>query len=675
MKEILIPLNFTPNPVVYDTEQSFSTADASSAVLAFSTAEPLSGVVASLTIKNISQNANLTTVLIDRIEVSTSPFRYTFVKPLATGDYYGEIILKRNLEAIGSAQFTFGVNSSLSAEVLPHLIQAYSLDDLVEQVEAEVNSLKNAYNVNVESAEARITTKETLITGKENIRALNETQRKANELTRIAQELSRVAAEGDRQETFTTLVDTAVIEQVVVQEVAEKYIEIEATQASRLLSAEQQLADIRYNELHVGVNQPFATIGAAIAYWTTTLLKARTTIYVHPGQYKEKFELDEANISIIGYDKKNTRIWYDLGAYGNEPVRIKGGQVYFANLTVESVFEDIGAATGCYGMHVDRTETTGSSYAASKIIVENCDIISGNHSGVGMGTENDQHVFFINCNVKSSKGAGFLYHSSTINMLNQKLTMINTNCYSVDYFAATFTNPTPNLVGMLIEIINCNFKTDRTESYLIGENQVNYVPSLPLSINSFGNNVKKLNKNWSNQVYQLTADDGSAKTVTDCDTVFSGFFRCDGGTTGLNTPTAQWCSGYAVSYSTSQYVVQYAWTILDGFKMYKRYKTTGAFTPWVLTESPQVTALTDSNGNAINISDLNNATKTGFYQCDGTVTGLNTPTASVYLVETIAYSQATYILQYAWDVLDGFKKYKRSKGTVSWTAWEYIVEA
>ena len=250
MKEILIPLNFTPNPVVYDTEQSFSTADESSAVLAFSTTESLSGVVASLTIKNISQNANLTTVLIDRIEVSTSPFRYTFVKPLASGDYYGEIILKRNLEAIGSAQFTFGVNSSLAAEVLPHLIQAYSLDDLVEKVEAEINNLKAAYNLNVESAEDRISTKETTITGKESIRALNETQRKADELQRKADELQRKADELqrkvdelDRKETFRTLVDSAVIEQVVVQEVAEKYIEIEATQASRLLSAEQQLAE------------------------------------------------------------------------------------------------------------------------------------------------------------------------------------------------------------------------------------------------------------------------------------------------------------------------------------------------------------------------------------------------------------------------------------------------
>ena len=55
MKEILIPLNFTTNPTVYDTLQSFSTSDEASGVLTFTTTADVTGTVASLTIRNASE--------------------------------------------------------------------------------------------------------------------------------------------------------------------------------------------------------------------------------------------------------------------------------------------------------------------------------------------------------------------------------------------------------------------------------------------------------------------------------------------------------------------------------------------------------------------------------------------------------------------------------------------
>ena len=68
MKESLIPLNFTTTPTIYDTKQSFSTSDEASGVLTFTTTADVAGTVASLTIRNASENANRQTVRIERLD-------------------------------------------------------------------------------------------------------------------------------------------------------------------------------------------------------------------------------------------------------------------------------------------------------------------------------------------------------------------------------------------------------------------------------------------------------------------------------------------------------------------------------------------------------------------------------------------------------------------------------
>ena len=244
MKEILIPLNFTTTPTVYDTKQSFSTSDEASGVLTFTTTADVAGTVASLTIRNASENANRQTILIERLDVNRSPFSYTFKNPLPFGQYEGTVLLKKNLTVIASATFLFGVNSSLSAEVLPDLVKAYSLDELVENVETEVSNLKDAYNVTVSETVKGVNKTESSLQAQENVRYLNEHQRKANELERIANENARIAAEVERKDTFDTLVDSAVIEETVAQEVAEKYQEIVSLNAQEMVSFRQQLAEV-----------------------------------------------------------------------------------------------------------------------------------------------------------------------------------------------------------------------------------------------------------------------------------------------------------------------------------------------------------------------------------------------------------------------------------------------
>ena len=243
MKEILIPLNFTTTPTVYDTKQSFSTSDEASGVLTFTTTADVAGTVASLTIRNANENANRQTVLIKRLDVNSSPFSYTLKKPLPFGQYEGTILLKKNLTVIASATFLFGVNSSLAAEVLPDLVKAYALDELVENVETEVSNLKDAFTLTVSETVKGVNKTESTMQLSENVRYLAEESRKVNNLLWKTQAEAHALAEEGRVTEFRNLVDSAVIEQTVAQEVANEFQEIEATYANRLLSTEQQLAD------------------------------------------------------------------------------------------------------------------------------------------------------------------------------------------------------------------------------------------------------------------------------------------------------------------------------------------------------------------------------------------------------------------------------------------------
>ena len=266
MKEILIPLNFTTTPAVYDTKQSFSTSDEASGVLTFTTTADVAGTVASFTIRNASKNANRQTVLIERLDVNSSPFSYALKNPLPFGQYEGTVLLKKNLTVIASASFLFGVNRSLAAEVLPDLVRAYSLDELVENVETEVSNLKDAYTLTVSETVKGVNKTESSLQAQENVRYLNEHQRKANELERISNENARIAAEVARKDTFDTLVDSEVIEQTVVQEVAEKYQEIEALNAPEMVSFRQQLADT-LNKSAITLTHMFADNTARDAYF------------------------------------------------------------------------------------------------------------------------------------------------------------------------------------------------------------------------------------------------------------------------------------------------------------------------------------------------------------------------------------------------------------------------
>ena len=332
MKEILIPLNFTTTPTVYDTLQSFSTSDEASGVLTFTTTADVAGTVASLTIRNASENANRQTILIERLDVNRSPFSYTFKNPLPFGQYEGTVLLKKNLTVIASATFLFGVNSSLSAEVLPDLVKAYALDELVENVETEVSNLKDAYNLTVSETVKSVNKTESSLQAQENVRYLNEHQRKANELERIANENARIAAEVERKDTFDTLVDSEVIEQTVVQEVANEFQQIESTYANRLLSTEQQLAET-LNKSAITLSHMFADNTVRDTYFIANPTELTEQLFIKVGTgYQQR---------LSGSWQASTAIVAEQLSATSQPIVDTGN--YFATDNTNAALQELGA--------------------------------------------------------------------------------------------------------------------------------------------------------------------------------------------------------------------------------------------------------------------------------------------------------------------------------------------
>ena len=332
MKEILIPLNFTTTPVLYDSKQSFSASDESSGVLTFTTTANVTGTVASLTLRNASDNANRQTILVERLDINSSPFSYTIVKPLPFGNYEGDITLKKGVQVIASAVFLFGVNSSLSASVLPKLVEAYSLDALVEEVETEVSNLKDAYTLTVSETVKGVNRTDSTVQASENVRYLNEATRKTNELLRISQEAARVVAEEGRVTEFGNLVDSAVIEQVVTQEVAEKYQEIEATQANRLLSAEQQLAET-LNKSAITLTHMFADNTARDTYFIANPTELTEQLFIKVGTgYQQR---------LSGSWQASTAIVAEQLSATSQPIVDTGN--YFATDNTNAALQELGA--------------------------------------------------------------------------------------------------------------------------------------------------------------------------------------------------------------------------------------------------------------------------------------------------------------------------------------------
>jgi hypothetical protein len=442
--------------------------------------------------------------------------------------------------------------------------------------------------------------------------------------------------------------------------------------------------------LYVGQNQKYKTITDAVNEWKniSTINKQPTIVHIAKGVYKESIRLDgTSNISFIGEGKQFVTWKSTTGYYSDAPLII-GGNVLIKGITFLADHSDNpsytytpysnGSGGASYGLHVDDGTAQGT------VTIEECDLISYQNAGLGSGTRINQSIKIRDTNIYSystypetQTNGGMLYHTASETLqTNQTISLRNVRLYSQnDVPLAIYVNNTD--VSPTFEAINVNLSSGTITS---NASLLSLHPStntLVFTKNNSGNNVEQLNNpssSWQKAI--LTDPAGICQLVTDFNNVRFGYFMGNGGAGCLNTPTAAWYTGFAVTYSATGYTVQYAWDITNGttpFKMYKRYYTNAtngwsAWTPVVEAQSDVTLPYSslDSSGNAGLITDFNSATKSGKYYCNPNA--LNAPGTDAYFIDVISANNS-YKMQYAWKMSDITKKFKRQSISGTWQAW------
>ena len=235
MKIIPIPLSFGLTDTIYETKMGFKTADVNSAVLQFTSDSDPVGCVATLSMKNETDNSNRFSLVLEQMDVKTNPFSYKLGDEIgSSGVWIGEITLKKDLVTVCSQEFRFAIGESLQTSILDVLIQAKSVDEMMVAIQGDVTEHLGKSDESVKQITAYVNGVVSKLLATDNTRTLQERDRVLAELARETDYQSWVLA-------VQTLIDTAVIDNRV-KAIIDEY---QSTYTQLRLSVTQQLAEAK----------------------------------------------------------------------------------------------------------------------------------------------------------------------------------------------------------------------------------------------------------------------------------------------------------------------------------------------------------------------------------------------------------------------------------------------
>ena len=130
--------------------------------------------------------------------------------------------------------------------------------------------------------------------------------------------------------------------------------------------------------------------------------KERVIIYIKKGIYDEKIFIEKSNIALVGEDKDQTKIVYselrknwrenNPDDYGSSVVNIKNKvtDILFSTLTVYNNYGSV------YGDH-DHAFSIRSGEGVTRIIIDNCNILSDGGDTVSLWNKEDGMYYHSNC--------------------------------------------------------------------------------------------------------------------------------------------------------------------------------------------------------------------------------------------------------------------------------------
>lgn len=223
MKIIPIPLSFGLTDTIYETKMGFKTADVNSAVLQFTSDSDPVGSVATLSMKNETDNSNRFSLVLEQMDVTTNPFSYMLGNEIgSSGVWIGEITLNKDLVTVCSQEFRFAIGESLQTSILDVLIQAKSVDEMMVAIQSDVAEHLGKSDTSVKQITAYVNGVVAKLLATDNTRTLQERDRVLAELARETDYQSWVLA-------VQTLIDTLEADVVTLKSKAVKQYGIRRT--------------------------------------------------------------------------------------------------------------------------------------------------------------------------------------------------------------------------------------------------------------------------------------------------------------------------------------------------------------------------------------------------------------------------------------------------------------
>jgi len=223
--------------VPYETHEQFYSTDIGMAYLKFTGTGDYTGCTARLSLINFNDGSKVQRIF--EMDTTTT-FVYTMLETelVHAGRWIGQLAVIKGGTTISDNPFRFKINGPIMSTAL---ISFDNINTFTSQLTTIYDGLNTFLDVVILDESGRADA--------EGLRVVAEGLRVTEEELRVIADALRETKEGLRQSTFdaneitrTGIVNNLVTAETIAQLVAEKYQLIEATQASRLLSVEEQLA-------------------------------------------------------------------------------------------------------------------------------------------------------------------------------------------------------------------------------------------------------------------------------------------------------------------------------------------------------------------------------------------------------------------------------------------------
>ena len=177
-----------------------------------------------------------------------------------------------------------------------------------------------------------------------------------------------------------------------------------------------------------------------------------SVIIINPGTYNESVDVRSTNkvLYLLGINRDKCIITQPVTDYYNPPIEIGAGLV--ENLSfVTSGYETVPGGSNAYCAHIDYAQEANNS-----LQFKNCYFSNTISTCVGIGTRENCHISFVNCEFESEHKCAYIHEQQADNKKNQNVEFIDCSMKCGNDYPAIKMQETSSYIGN-----ECNIRFQR----------------------------------------------------------------------------------------------------------------------------------------------------------------------------------------------------------------------